>query len=371
MSREIRFDRGEICRVFSALGSFLKSEIPMTRFHALPSQAIPMGALIALFLQVTPVSLCRAQDVAVALETSVAVEGRVANLYESGSESLVQVLVQKSELGRIDQAGYAPYPAPGQYVYIHVRPDDTLRGRFRRPSGGEALPRAQSLVRAKLKLDLSGQWAPDGQDWFENIDAVHVGSIPRSSVGTTPGGAVELGVTTERISLGRVTGLRVTRVDPGSPAGDAGIEPGDVIVQANREPVESQQQLLELYRRAGGEFSLTVRDVRSGRDVLVPVAAAGDRPLVVESGQMRPLGTTTKLAFFRGEPALEVTAVEPGSPASQAGITPGLLILQAGGKSLDSPEALNTAASTSGGRLELTVGDPKNSQTRRLRVDLR
>lgn len=342
----------------------------MTVFRVVPVQAILLGVLCAAWPQDVPFSSCDAQEVAVSLETSVAVEGRVANLFESGSEFLVQLLVQKSELSRIDRAGYAPYPAPGQYVYVHILPDNSLRGRFDRQTGDASLPRVQSLIRANLKLDRSGQWSPDGKDWFENVDAVVVGSVRQDGEPTTPGG-VELGIVTERIALGRTSGLKVTTVEPESPAGRAGIEPGDVIVQANRQAVESPQQLQELYRGAKGDFSLTVRDVRSGRDVLVPVATAGDRPIVVEPGRMRPLGATTKLAFFSGETALEVTAVEPGSPAAAAGISQGMLILQADGKSLDGPDALNGAVSASGGRLELKVVRPPDRQVRTVRVELR
>ena len=79
---------------------------------------------------------------------------------------------------------------------------------------------------------------------------------------------------------------------------------------------------------------------------------------------------TTKLAFFGGEPALEITAVGAGSPAQQAGITPGLLITQANGKPVKSPEELQAAESESRGRLELKLIDPKERREQTVRVDL-
>jgi serine protease Do len=49
----------------------------------------------------------------------------------------------------------------------------------------------------------------------------------------------------ERTSLAGKEGVMVAGVAPGSPAGDAGVHPGDVILRANRAPVRSVEELRE------------------------------------------------------------------------------------------------------------------------------
>jgi serine protease Do len=189
-----------------------------------------------------------------------------------------------------------------------------------------------------------------------------------------------LGVTTQRVKLGQETGLKVVSVIPGSPAEAAGVEPGDVLVAANRTPLENESQLGDLYARADRGFSLTVRDVRSGRDVDVDVETmrgglgadvpASGRPGVGRPGAMKPLGVTTKLAFLSGSPVLEITAVDAGSPAQRAGLAAGWLIVEANGNAVGSPEELTAQEQASRGRLELKVVDPSDRRERVVRVDL-
>ncbi len=326
-------------------------------------------ALSLLVFGLTPCFLMlqvHGQVTAVAVEASVTVEGRVANVFQSNDESLVQILVQKSELQSLVNAAQASYPAPGEYVYVHVSPNNSVLGRFGRRSAGDELPKSQSLIRAALKLDQSGQWAADGRGWFEPVSELGGQSTAAPGIG----GAGTLGLTTQRVKLGRETALKVVSVTPNSPAAAAGIEPGDTLVQVNRQPLESEEQLEDVYRRSPRGISLTVRDVRSGRDVEVDVEPSGADAPVARTGAMRSLGVTSKLAFFGGEPALEVTAVAPGSPAQQAGITTGLLITQANGKPVKSPEELQAAERESRGRLELKLIDPKERREQTVRVEL-
>jgi serine protease Do len=66
-----------------------------------------------------------------------------------------------------------------------------------------------------------------------------------------PGGRGKLGVTVEPVTvevarelgLQKATGVVVRQVRPGSPAADAGIRPGDVIAEVNRQPVQTADDL--------------------------------------------------------------------------------------------------------------------------------
>jgi serine protease Do len=59
-------------------------------------------------------------------------------------------------------------------------------------------------------------------------------------------------------------GVAVTRVTPGSPADEAGLRRGDVILEANREPVGTREELDRLMRRRSGEGSLLFLVRRGG-----------------------------------------------------------------------------------------------------------
>ncbi len=66
--------------------------------------------------------------------------------------------------------------------------------------------------------------------------------------------------------------LRVTQVAPGSPAAEAGVQPGDRVVSVNREPVKSPE---ELRRRAKGSKGLALVLQRNGREIFVHLPAVG------------------------------------------------------------------------------------------------
>jgi serine protease Do len=70
-----------------------------------------------------------------------------------------------------------------------------------------------------------------------------------------------------------VQGLLVEDVDPDGRAADAGIRAGDVIQEANRQPVKTVDELRSAARRAGDKPLLLLVN-RQGRDVFVTVKAA-------------------------------------------------------------------------------------------------
>jgi S1-C subfamily serine protease len=67
---------------------------------------------------------------------------------------------------------------------------------------------------------------------------------------------------------GAVSGLVVSDVDPSGPAAEAGIQPGDVIVEANRQPVRSAADLQKALTK-GGQTVLLIN--RGGRTSFVTV----------------------------------------------------------------------------------------------------
>jgi S1-C subfamily serine protease len=65
------------------------------------------------------------------------------------------------------------------------------------------------------------------------------------------------------------SGLVINDVDPSGPAAEAGIQPGDVIVEANRQPVRSGADLQQALGK-GGQTVLLIN--RQGRTSFVTIA---------------------------------------------------------------------------------------------------
>jgi serine protease Do len=74
----------------------------------------------------------------------------------------------------------------------------------------------------------------------------------------------------QQFDLETTKGVVVTEVDPDSPAGDAGLQPGDIVTQANRQPVHNlkdyrkaiagkKNELLLLVNRQGQSFFVALR----------------------------------------------------------------------------------------------------------------
>jgi putative serine protease PepD len=110
---------------------------------------------------------------------------------------------------------------------------------------------------------------PDGRyegtypDWIEPL-----GSGPPGGGAPVPGARYPywaLGVYTQPIRVGDRTGLQITQIAAGGAAQRAGLEAGDILLEANGEPMRSQDDLLRVISRSGGSMKLTIRDVRTGR----------------------------------------------------------------------------------------------------------
>ncbi len=296
------------------------------------------------------------------------VEGRVENVFQgrqSDGEYLVQILVQSSEARQLEEAvGSIRFPAPGEYVYAHVNLD-----LVRPPRGANApsVPQPNTFIRAYLSIGERHRWEGNTQRWFQQISELEGRGEMASS-------EPSLGISAERVSLGLKSALKVVRVTPDSPAAKAGIEIGDILVKANSTLLTSPDQLADEFRKSNGRLALTVRDVRTGRDVLVDVdprnlsQGSGMRP--GSSRSKKPLGVTTELAFYGGDAALKVTRVDSGSPAQRAGIVPGLLILTANGKRAEKPEVLLAAERETTRNLKLRVVDPKTRKESLVEIEL-
>lgn len=189
-----------------------------------------------------------------------------------------------------------------------------------------------------------------------------------------------LGIAAERVTLGQRTALKVSHVEPDGAAARAGIEVGDILVKANGAPLTEPEQLAAALRKSGSAITLTVRDVRTGRDVPVEVPLGGspDKPAPTlpteqpSANNTAPgkIGVVTELAFYDNEAAVKVTEVERGSPAERAGLQVGTIIVQAGDKPVLHPSDLIDAERAAKGSLRLSIVAPGSRRKSAIEVRL-
>ncbi len=165
----------------------------------------------------------------------------------------------------------------------------------------------------------------------------------------------------ESLGLDSTAGALVASVTPGGPAEQAGIEPGDVILEFDGKPIEKMRSLPRIVAETpiGEEVSVIVW--RKGKKVELR-ATLGELP---SDEQLARLGQSSsgaagpsaiaeipelglKIASIDGEmrnrfelsedaKGVVVVEVDPGSTAAEEGITPGDLILEVNQEEVNSP----------------------------------
>jgi curli biogenesis system outer membrane secretion channel CsgG len=129
-------------------------------------------------------------------------------------------------------------------------------------------------------------------------------------------------------------GVEVTQVAPDSPASRAGLEAGDFIREAGGRPVPGAAALVEILKRRGDSQAVPLIVERGGWRRQLSLAGDPDTSSVVQAGTpAAPPRLGIRVADGgTGEPAARVTAVDPGSPAANAGLAVGDLIHEAQGQ---------------------------------------
>ena len=157
-------------------------------------------------------------------------------------------------------------------------------------------------------------------------------------------------------------GVLVAEVTADSPAAKAGMKPGDVIVEFAGKAVATPQELQSAVERSPGGKPQTIAIVRDGKRMTLnanPAELAGDgKPSgsargsdTSESSRWEKLGMevqslTADLAKqldIKADHGVVITAVQPGSPAEQAGLGSGMVILEANRKPVKTTEDLTKA----------------------------
>jgi serine protease Do len=146
-------------------------------------------------------------------------------------------------------------------------------------------------------------------------------------------------------------GVLVAGVSDDSPAAKAGLKPGDVIVEFAGKKVATPQELQGIVEESAIGRQQTVVVVRDGKRMDVKVGlteATGDA--VAADGSHAPSSTIAKLGMelqdltpdvaaklkIHAEHGVVVTDVQPGSAAEKAGLSGGMVIVEANRKTVKS-----------------------------------
>jgi serine protease Do len=192
---------------------------------------------------------------------------------------------------------------------------------------------------------------------------VATGKVERGRIGVTIQGLnAELA---KSFGLTKTDGALVSAVEPDSPGAKAGLEPGDVILKLNGEPIAESAQLpgkvaelkpgtpakLEVWRKgAAKEVTVTL-----GGSKEAAIAAAADTPAKPQGKlgvAVRPLSPDEQeQSGIKGGLLVE----DVGGPAARAGIQAGDVILAFNGTTVKSVEQLAGLVSKSGKNFALLV----------------
>lgn len=107
-----------------------------------------------------------------------------------------------------------------------------------------------------------------------DVPALPGGPAP-APVGAPGASTNRLGVVTELSFFDVEVAVKVTEVEPGSPAARAGIQPGTIIVKADGKPMLHPNDLVEAARKATNSIRLTIADPRGSRTSDVNVDLRG------------------------------------------------------------------------------------------------
>jgi serine protease Do/serine protease DegQ len=123
-------------------------------------------------------------------------------------------------------------------------------------------------------------------------------------------------------------GALITNIVPKSAAEDAGLEVGDIIVEVNDKKVVDASELRNTIglHRSGDEVS--IKYVRNGKTRSTKALLGEAQEQQLTGADIHPglSGAAFAAASTTSEDGVEVTEVEPGSPAAQRGLRPGDLI---------------------------------------------
>lgn len=187
----------------------------------------------------------------------------------------------------------------------------------------------------------------------------------------------------KKSGLEKSGGALVAEVTENSPAAEAGLKSGDVVLEFNGKPVPDAGYLRNSVAavRPGDQADMVVW--RDGKKMKVAVKVgnqqAASRLLASAMKEklgidVRPVSPEEMEKFETGEnTGVAVEKIASGSPLAKAGLERGDIILELNGEAVEGVESFNNLLSTvaSGRQIELTVLDHRTGRVGSLNVQVR
>jgi Do/DeqQ family serine protease len=164
----------------------------------------------------------------------------------------------------------------------------------------------------------------------------------------------------DALGLAAPEGALIAKVEPGSPAADAGLRAGDVVTAAGGRHVKDAGDLRNVLglSRPGVPLALEVWRDSGTEELTVTLEAPDERRGRLAGG---PLAGAELVPLLPGPPGLDpgagvgVARVTPGSPAARLGLRPGDVITSIDSRPVRDPEEVAAALSGRGSITALTL----------------
>jgi serine protease Do len=150
----------------------------------------------------------------------------------------------------------------------------------------------------------------------------------------------------KRLGWDRTFGAVVSNVDEGSPAAEAGVQRGDIVMQVGTTQVENADDLKSRLRSATAKSAVQLKVFRAGQELALAVTPIEFPQKLVDSMLWDRIGFRLK-AGGKGE--MLITAVRPNSQAARIGFEPGDAVLRINQTELASADALKEAVTQARG----------------------
>jgi serine protease Do len=168
--------------------------------------------------------------------------------------------------------------------------------------------------------------------------------VAKLSASTPPFSAKPEAISAETLGLEKSRGALVANVSQGSPADQAGMKVGDVILEYNGTRIDDAHQLPILVARTGVGTTAKATVWRDKKQIPlnVKIGELKEEEAVASGPQKGKLGITVQdvtpdiaesLGLDRSE-GIVITAVEPQSPADDAGLRRGDVIVEVNRKKI-------------------------------------